>query len=385
LRWLRRRGSAGGHLVASLGRAHDFFERHGGKSLLLGRFVAVVRSFVFIAAGAADMQPLQFVIWDVLGAVLWSGIFAFLGYEFGHSLPKLEHVVGAAGLALAGALALGILLALLVRWTWRNQERIWERSAQAWEKTVRSRVQGLAQAHPRAWGWASARLSPAGYLGLHLTLGIAISILALWLFGGVLEDVVGGETLTQLDRVLAARLHALATPGGVEVFRAISWLGSPVTWSVLSAVMLVALLARRRWLLAGGWAAAILGGGVLDLALKLLVHRPRPAFSDAFAVAAGWSFPSGHSMGALVGYGMLAYLALLEVRRGWERVAVMAVAATLIALIGFSRLYLGVHYFSDVVGGYAAGVVWLSACVTGLEVARRRKAFLRAAAAGAAR
>ncbi len=380
--WLRRRGATAGRVAESLGRAHAFFERHGGKSLLLGRFVAVVRSFVFIAAGAAGMRALPFALWDALGAFLWSAVFAALGYEFGQNLPKLEHTVGAAGLALAGALALGVVLALLIRWTWLNQERIWAATAAAWERRVRPRMARLAERHPRAWRFGAARLSPGGYLGLHLTIGILVSLLALWLFGGVLEDVVAGDPLTQFDQAVAAQLHARATPAGIAFFRGVSDLGSPASWTVISLVVTAVLLLRRRWLLAGGWAAAIVGGGVLDLALKLLVHRPRPSFAEAFATAPGWSFPSGHSMGALVGYGMLAYLLALGVR-GRARLALPFGAALLVVLIGFSRLYLGVHYFSDVIGGYAAGVVWLSACVTGLEVARRRRAFHAAVQAGA--
>ena len=89
--------------------------------------------------------------------------------------------------------------------------------------------------------------------------------------------------------------------------------------------------------------------------------------------ARGWSFPSGHAMGSLVAYGMLAYLLLRETHLGrHQRMLVIISAALLVLLIGLSRLYLGVHYFSDVIGGYAAGVVWLAACISGLEIVRRR-------------
>ncbi len=389
--WLRRRagkgggggGGASGHLAEGLERAHGFFQRHGGKSVLAGRFVALVRSFVFIAAGAARMSLVPFLAWDAAGAVLWSGLFAALGYEFGQNLPRLEHTVGAAALAAAGALGLAAALALLIRWTWRNQERIWEATSSFWEARVRPPLGRLAARYPRAWRFAGARLSPAGYLGLHLTAGILVSVLALWLFGGVLEDVVAGDPLTQFDHIVAAQLHARASPFGVDFFRVVSFIGSPPSWTVIAVGVLVWLMQTRQHLLAGGWAAAILGGGVLDLALKLLVHRPRPVFATPFVLAPGWSFPSGHSMGSLVGFGMIAYFLLLRTRRTAAHVAIIAGAALLTLLVGFSRLYLGVHYFSDVIGGFAAGIVWLSACVTGLEVARRRRAFRAAVAEGA--
>lgn len=87
-----------------------------------------------------------------------------------------------------------------------------------------------------------------------------------------------------------------------------------------------------------------------------------------------WAFPRGHAMVSLVVYGMLAYLLITSLRSSALRLLTIAVAGSLIISIGASRLYLGVHYFADVLAGYAAGAVWLTACVTGLEVARRGEA-----------
>jgi len=135
------------------------------------------------------------------------------------------------------------------------------------------------------------------------------------------------------------------------------------------------LAARREWIVLAGWLAAFAGGGLLDVVLKLVIRRPRPPGAAAFLQHFSWSFPSGHAMASLIGYGMLAYvLTLLWIHRRSAQIAVVLGAALLIIVIGFSRLYLGVHYFSDVVGGYAAGVLWLSACISGLEVARRWRA-----------
>ena len=106
----------------------------------------------------------------------------------------------------------------------------------------------------------------------------------------------------------------------------------------------------------------------LDWALKTIFHRDRPAFPKAFVHALGFSFPSGHAMGSLIGIGMLAYLIIHST--GKRRAAVtVGVAATLLVLgVGFSRLYLGAHYPSDVLAGFAAGIVWLAACISAVEV-----------------
>jgi membrane-associated phospholipid phosphatase len=133
------------------------------------------------------------------------------------------------------------------------------------------------------------------------------------------------------------------------------------------------LLARRRlWTLLWTWVAAVAGSAVLNQLLKGFFQRPRPHFAHPLVVESSYSFPSGHAMESFVVYGMLAYLAVLLWLRSWEaRVAVICGAALVVVLIGFSRMYLGVHYFSDVVAGYAAGGVWLSALITGAETIRR--------------
>jgi undecaprenyl-diphosphatase len=112
---------------------------------------------------------------------------------------------------------------------------------------------------------------------------------------------------------------------------------------------------------------------VLETVLKHAIHRPRPIYASAFLHGGSFSFPSGHAMGSLVAYGMCAYLLVtFWTERSSRQILVSGAALVLIVAIGLSRLYLGVHYFSDVVAGYAAGTVWLAACATGCEIARRR-------------
>jgi undecaprenyl-diphosphatase len=126
-----------------------------------------------------------------------------------------------------------------------------------------------------------------------------------------------------------------------------------------------------------GWLAAFAGAGLLDSMLKLAIRRPRPAGAQAFlhisilGYSHSYSFPSGHALGSLVGYGMLAYLLVSHYESRRARTAIVVLASVCVLAIGVSRLYLGVHYFSDVVGGYAAGVVWLAVVISGVEIARR--------------
>ena len=371
------------HLNEShLARAHTFFERHGPKTVFIGRFIALLRTWAAVLAGAAHMPYGTFLLYNALGAVCWAVIVGTLGYVFGHNLPQLEHYVGQA--SLAGVLLLALVVGLALGWRWFATNRAWlaERTQLVWQRVLTTRgLQQLQVRYPRTWTFVAARFARGEYLGLHLTIGFVISVAGLWLFGGITEDVIHHDPLTQFDVTLLNRVHGHATPAGYAIFNAITLLGSPVTMSVLAVGVGLLLAARRQWILLGGWLAAFAGGGLLDAVLKLVIQRPRPPYAGAFLHHYSWSFPSGHAMGSLIGYGMLAYvLVVLWIHPRRTQISVALGAALLIGAIGLSRLYLGVHYFSDVVGGYAAGLLWLSACISGLEVARRWRGAPPAAA-----
>jgi undecaprenyl-diphosphatase len=357
---------------SKLTRARQFFDRHGGKAVFLGRFVSLLRMAAAVLAGVSEMPYPRFVFYNVAGGVCWATLFGVLGYAFGRSLPRLEESVGRAGamLALLAAAALGLIL--LARWGVGHHAQILAWFARQGRRLSASGpVLWFRSRYPGAWAFLARRFSRTEYLGLHLTVGFLLSLGALWLFAGISEDVIHHDPLTAFDLRLNNLLHRHATPAGIAVAKAVSLLGSPVVvigWSVVGCVV---LLLRRERVLLVGWITAIAGGGLLDQALKLTFRRPRPVWEAPIAIAQGWSFPSGHAMGSLVAYGMLAYLLILHLRSLRAKAAVVAGALLLVLAIGFTRLYLGVHYFSDVVAGYAAGTVWLAVCISGLEVLRR--------------
>jgi membrane-associated phospholipid phosphatase len=194
---------------------------------------------------------------------------------------------------------------------------------------------------------------------------------ALWLFGGISEDLNHHDSLARFDLAIADVFARHSDPAGVAIAKGASLLGSPAFIAAWGLVGVLLLLVRRRYLLLGGWVAALAGGGLLQVELKHVFHRARPAWDVPILTSPGWGFPSGHAMTSLVAYGMLAYLMASQVDRRGERLGIIACAVLLVLLIGVSRMYLGVHYFSDVIGGYAAGAVWLAACISGLEVVRR--------------
>jgi undecaprenyl-diphosphatase len=227
---------------------------------------------------------------------------------------------------------------------------------------------------PARWlRFFAARLDRESYLGLHLTIGLIVIALGVWLFGSLLEEVLDNDALVRSDMAMASWIHSMTTPIGLKIFIAITNIGSPVVMATISGLGAVTMFVKRHRLLAAAWAAAAAGGAVLDYLLKTTVHRTRPEYAAAFLHGSSYSFPSGHAMGSLIGYGFLAYaFVLTRQRRGWRGQMVYSLAALLALLIGVSRVYIGVHYPSDVVGGWAAGLAWLAVCITGYQVVSGR-------------
>lgn len=184
--------------------------------------------------------------------------------------------------------------------------------------------------------------------------------------------MINKDPLTAFDQSVLEWLRAYRTPTGLAIARAISALGSSYAIVLLGLSTAIVLTVKRLGVVLEGWIIAFAGGGILNQVLKQVIRRPRPEHS---VIVTSWSFPSGHAMESLIGYGLLAYL-LIVLFPGARalRVWIIGGALLLILAIGFTRLYLGVHYFSDVVGGYAAGALWLSACISGLEIIRRWRA-----------
>jgi undecaprenyl-diphosphatase len=175
--------------------------------------------------------------------------------------------------------------------------------------------------------------------------------------------------LESADHGAAASLNSLIAGHAtlVSVVKAVTWLGSTgVLWGVIG-VSVVILAIRKRWRLAIYLVVAGAGAQVLDPILKSLVGRLRPVVAHPIAYGKGDSFPSGHSLGSMICYGAVLLVFLPAFRRRWRTVFITVIAA-LVAVIGFSRMLLGVHFLSDVLGAWAVGIVWLGVTATAFEL-----------------
>lgn len=214
-----------------------------------------------------------------------------------------------------------------------------------------------------------ARLDPAQRYGLRLTLFVFAILLVAIPFGLLLREVTSEGPLTEIDTMAANELHEEVrdSPGLVTVLKMISFLGSPVWFYVVIPAAAFYMWKHGHVRLALFLVVTTLLGGVIDTIVKEVVARPRPSLVDPVATAYGKSFPSGHSMTAAVAYGALLLVFLPEIPRRW-RVPIVVAAALLVLAIGGTRLALGVHYITDVAGGFVLGLAWLFASTAAFSV-----------------
>jgi membrane-associated phospholipid phosphatase len=216
-----------------------------------------------------------------------------------------------------------------------------------------------------------AHVGRFGYLVLHLALGLG-GVVGIAVFIALAAGIGRGGVATRVDLALANALHGATSPLVTSVLRGVTFLGEGWSQATTGVLVAIGLLKTRRKLWTLAWVIALAGGGILNTVLKHVYARPRPIFADPILSAGGFSFPSGHSMGTFILAGMAAYLGVLHTNGRLRHAAIVALALAWAVTMGYSRMYLGVHYLTDVVGGYAAGSCWLAVCISGVEIARRR-------------
>jgi membrane protein DedA with SNARE-associated domain len=357
---------------AILARTRGFFDRHGESAVVIGRFIPVARMLISPLAGLSSMSLARFTFFNLIGGALWSAVFLGVGFFFGQHPPAFGH--GLVRAALVVALGLGLLATIAVAGGWLVEESdaAWRAEGTIWHRVLMTApFRWLTARSPTARAFLFRRFTANDYLGLNLTLGLGLSFVALVIFGYVTKALLTRDAAPEFDLALAAALHDTATPASIALWTSVSRLGTLPFIAGLGFV-LAGWLAWRRgsWVPLVGLAAALAGTSLLDAAVKhFLIHTHVAATADTPAALAT---PSGQALGSLVGYGMVAYLLILLVSGHRVRIVIATCATLLVGAICFGRLYIGERYFSDIVSGLAAGCVWLAACLTGLEVARRR-------------
>jgi undecaprenyl-diphosphatase len=235
-------------------------------------------------------------------------------------------------------------------------------------------TQALVQKYPRSFSFARKRLERNVPSGRPLTVIFGTFLGSLVLFGGILQDVVASDPIVGVDLRIETLLAVFRTPGIAGFFVWVTLLGEGITVAgILAGAALLFYLGMKRSYMAGLF-VSVLGSELMSHFIKILVHRPRPGGSIPFFTESSFSFPSGHATVAVALYGFLAYFFLKNFRRGKGK-ALLAFMLAIILGIGFSRLYLGVHFLSDVWGGYLLGALWLIIAIAFTEWLGRKESW----------
>ena len=319
-----------------LNQVEGYFERHGGKTILIGRFVGLIRAIAPFVIGSSGFPYRRFLPFSIIGCGLWSTLFCILGYVFYRSFDRVASIAGKAtlGFGIVVFLVVGAVLAYR-RWG----DRL------------------MARAGPRL-RFLGRRLTPGG-LGLELTTTLAVTGVGFYVFTLYAVVIHGGRDFTPADERLLAMADDLRTTWLTDVLKVVTDFGALPVIIALSLPVLIVLASRRHF---AELASLVAGVVLLYVAVNLAksgIDRPRPA--GGLTETSGASFPSGHAAYSTI-WIALAVVVARALPGLASRAALVGAAVGVAGVVGLSRIYLRAHYWSDVAGGWALGAGVLGLC-----------------------
>ncbi len=353
--WLQHYGHWFGVRESYLLKVDTYFVRHGRKSVFLSHFLHLLRALMPFMAGASRVPYLRFVFYNTLGCVLWAAIFAVLGYFFGESWELLHRWAGRAGAVLGAFVFFLVALGWIWGWIARNEMELRQRWHMFLQKPRVARLRALVT---RRIGRLCQKLTPAGYLVLHLVVGAFVIVLVSWSFGAIASTAEGHHHLLNADQKIFSWFQEHSTRSLVGFAGNVSYFGSATVLAIAS-LALGLFLVWRHW-----WHRLLLlliamGGGAVLCALLRIFHWSLALPENPFALLPSDTFPSWHAMGSILFYGLLAAFVGTSLTALRWRALTLLIACVVVLLIALTRIYLGAHYVTDVIGAISAGLVWL--------------------------
>jgi membrane-associated phospholipid phosphatase len=227
---------------------------------------------------------------------------------------------------------------------------------------------------PSRWrAFLRARFTREGAVGLYLTVGFFAGLALVILFAALADSIVDLHGQTPLDHQVTAAIEEFHSPARDRAARAITLLGGHVFLLPATVAVVAALALRGRRVSALLFGGVVVGGLLLETALKIVYQRARPSLWPALVTERTYSFPSGHATMATLFYGGVAAVVLHLSPRPAVRGAALAIATLVILGVAYSRVYLGAHWTTDVVAGILIGLFWVVLCATGTEYLARRR------------
>jgi membrane protein DedA with SNARE-associated domain/membrane-associated phospholipid phosphatase len=357
-RFLERHGPRVKITPERLDQVEGYFDRHGGKTILIGRFIGLVRALAPFIAGASGLAYGRFLPYSVVGTGLWSTTFCVLGYVFWRSFDQVAHIAGQAifGFGLTVAVVVGIVVAYRRRrdihaWLLARERHPLVRPLFAVGRPVNRRVvRPLVQAIAPHARFLWDRITPGG-LGLELTTTLAIGGVGLYVFTLYVVVLSGDPGLTPLDRELLDLSGELRSSVLTDIAKVVTDLGAFPACAAVVVVTSIVLAARGR---IAEVVVLVCGFALIYLIVQVTkagIDRPRP--EDPMVDTSGSAFPSGH---AAYSTAWVAAALMFTRRLRLVGAALVTAAVVLAAAVGLSRIYLRAHLWSDVAGGWGLGV-----------------------------
>ena len=353
-------------------KSKDFFNKHGARSIFLGRFVAGIKEIVPFAAGLAKMKRRLFIVWNILGAIGWGLAWILAGYFFGQFWQLLAAWLSRLEITIAVIVIFILLFYLLERLIVKRGWQFFALLKSIWLSVKEAFIANkdvikFITKHERSIGFLKARLDRHKFSGLPLTVLAIAFLYVLSLLLGVIEDAAALDPITRFDIRLADLFYVFRDDKLVDIFLWITALGK---WQVIFIKALLVLSLLRLWhkrVFILPFCLALLSTEIFVWFGKIIFHRARPAMG--VYVESSFSFPSGHAAIAAVFYGLIIYILWRSVKSRKNKINILFTGLFVILGIGFSRIYLGVHYLSDVWAGYLVGALWV---IIAISISERR-------------
>ncbi len=340
----------------------EFFKKRGAASLFLGKFIGRIRPVIAFVAGATRLGFEQFIFWEALGAITWAVGYSILGYLLGQAWLGLEAWSDRVSIFILVLVAV-VALIYLLEWLIINQGRQFFALIKSLLKSIGTAivsnpdVRRIASRYPKTSRFLKRRLEIKRFFGLPLTILVIAFLYALFSFLGIIRQVITSADIITVDMQIANLFYAFRYPALVKFFLWVTVLGQ--AQAILVGVVIFSLILwlwPKRSYLMPLW-LTVIGAALTNLLGKDLIHRPRPEV--AAYLESSFSFPSGHATLAVAFYGFIIYFLIRQTKIWQRKVNLLFIGLVVILAIGLSRLYLGVHFFSDVIGGYLLGSLWL--------------------------